>query len=1129
MKESRSEGQFGQLVVMLGFASPVAVSECVQVQKSLAEKGEKKPLGQILVEKGVLNIEQVRQVLLRQGKTLLVCTQCKSKFNLADPYSGDLFKCRICNASVNVVETPDEIEGKEKADPLIGMTIAGCRISEQIGEDGVTRSYRAWQVSHQRDVVIRILKERFNKDKELIKQFLKRAAAGAKVRHPSVIPIHDVGQAEGYFYICHGYVEGRTLRERIEEEGRFPVRRAVANFLHIVNGVEQAHKTKTIHRDLRPGNIIYPEGKQRPVIAGFGFVKRAGERAEGGELGIMHGSPDFMAPEQIKNYSASDERSDVFSLCALLFYMLVGESPFSGDDPVEVLAANLEGRKPSLADITEGLPKRLCDIVDKGLSRHPDQRFRDASELKASLETIEQQSLPLDTVKLLPRTPSLEGISEEALLEEKEYSVEEKRIELAPPVGEEEKEELRLADEEMKPVKAPYPVEDEPLLSEKEKAEIIEEALARPEPTKGEVSEGAPPTTPPEAPAESPITTLKRLAKEKKPLFVLSGVGALILIVILVLALSGGEETPVKTQKEESRLAYERLRSFIATVDDQPERFGEVVSRCREYLEMFGREKYAKEVKVWLSEFERKEREEKIKTEWSQLQSAVEEARGEDERLNEVVEKLEEFARKYPSHPLSNEANELATKLREERTSMRAEELFAALKERVERLCREAKFGEAKADVERGLPPDVPTKHYEDELRRLRDYVLTEADRRFERVKAQAKALADEGKVEEALQRLSEVKKWGLPSIVASAERQSSSIMADFKKKLWVRRMVAETALEQARIKSAEAEYGEAKKVIEETLKDGLLAENYGKPLKDMLLYIVSAKKFNGADIEYLKKQVGLEVEFRTTKGILVKGVLKEVDGTEMKVGDYPPISIDEIPYKKRCEFARLALGGETDEALLAEASFRYFRGEVDEAFGLLAGKNIKHSETLMERLNLARFFKNVTRNRLLFSGIDTKRWKTQKSKLAVKELEGEDVGVLLCQKKGSFYLNETVLKNYILRFHFRFPKPPSSLVIELPYDEKNSVHLILPDGEGTFKVEEAKARKTLPVRLYPDIWYEMEVRFIDGRYRVFLDGRLVLETANPVFSEIAEKSRLSFSTPEDGWMFKNILLLEAP
>ena len=371
MVQDRAEGQFGQLVVMLGFASPIAVTECIRLQRSLAEKGQFKPLGQILAERGVLTVDQIRQVLLRQGKTFLACTSCHSKFNLADPYSGDLFKCRICGSAVKVYGTPDEIEEEEndviKEDPLVGETLASCRIQSLIGEDAVSRSYKAWQMSSQRDVVMRVLKERHARDKTLIKKFLKEAAAAAKVHHPAVAPIHDVGQAEGYFYVCHAYFEGATLREKVEEEGPLPVRQAAGIALHLIGGMRAAHKAGVVHRDIRPGTVLFPTGRPKPVLMGLGLVKRAAETSEEGDIGILHGSPEFMAPEQIQDYSSADARSDMFSLGAVFWYMLVGKSPFRGNDPVESLARNLEGRRPKLADVADGVPRQLCAIIDLSL------------------------------------------------------------------------------------------------------------------------------------------------------------------------------------------------------------------------------------------------------------------------------------------------------------------------------------------------------------------------------------------------------------------------------------------------------------------------------------------------------------------------------------------------------------------------------------------------------------------------------------------------------------------------------------------------------------------------------------------------------------------------------------------
>ncbi|MCX7702689.1 MAG: protein kinase [Planctomycetota bacterium] len=1127
MKENRSEEQFGQLVVVLGFASPVVVSECIRVQKSLLEKGERKPLGQLLVERGILSIEQVRQVLLRQGMTLLVCKSCKSKFNLADPYSGDLFKCRICGASVYVAETPEETEEEKekKSDLLIGANLAGCRITEQIGEDAVTRSYKAWQQAHQCDVVMRILKDEYSKDKELIKLFLKEAAAASKVRHFAIAPIYDVGQAEGYFYVCHGYVRGENLRERMEREGRPPVRRAVANVLHITSGMALAHKTGIVHRDIQPTTIIYSENKNRPVLTGLGFIKRPSECSKFGEAGVIFSPPGFMAPEQMKAYSSADARSDVFSLCAVLFYMLVGEPPFKGDDPIEVLAANLEGRRPCLGDITDGLPRELCSLVDKGLSRHPDQRYANAEELRLELEKISEIPLPAQPVKVLPRSPALEGAELSVTDEEKGGGVDEYHLDLAPLP----EEELKLADEEPekdKPVKVEVSSREEPpVLSEEEKAQIIEE-IEKPSERVSLEEKRAEEVA--ETEKKPPLQTVVEVMRKRAGVVVLGGIGVVVLIVLLVLLLSGGETEKDGAKVSESEVAFRALESFVLTNRENPEQYEEILSRCKEFIKGHPTGEYSRKVGLWISDYESRVREERIKREWEELKESVKKVEQDASGVDEVVKRLEEFARKHLQHPLGGEAKKAAEKLNLERMRLKAEEFLTKLENEVRQLYGEGRYKDALALIERGMPPEFEQRRYEGRLREMRDAVLVDAEGRFGRLKEKAERLVKEGKIEEAIRELGQVEAFGIKSLAQSAEKEIWRLREEFRRKLWVRRLVVQAALDEAYSKAAEGDYEGAKTSIEEVLKDGLIKENHGTLLESMLFYLDAARSFTSAHLDYLKKQVGTRIELRTVKGILLEGVLERVDEKELQIGSNPPVSMDDVPYEKKCEFARLALGGTTTEAIAAEAAFRYFRGEISSAYELVSQKKDDRL-TAMERLfSLAQFMTRVTRNRVLFNGVDTKFFKTTTTKLTVKDLEDEPEKVLFCEKAGRVSLKETVIGDYIFRFSFRLLKGSPGLVVCLPYDAQNYVNLEFSCGEGVAQIREAKTVRGAKIALYPEIWYDVEARFINNSYTVLLDGKEVLIVSQrPLFLETGGGSILGFNILGEGCILKSIQLLE--
>jgi tRNA A-37 threonylcarbamoyl transferase component Bud32 len=387
-EDSADRELFGEAFISRGLATPDQVADALREQAELSGKGVFKNLGEILVGRGILLNSQVKALLHEQDQVILHCPDCKEKYNVLRQWAGSA-KCPADSAllsdsprteSVGVAAT---LDGGPASGSPIGMDFGGCRIVEPLGKGSMGAVYKAKHVGLNRYVAVKLMPSMSN-DPELVKRLLLEARAIAKLEHPNIVQVYDVGFQRGYFFMIMQLLKGETLEARIKDERKLPVKAALEIARDVAQGLHAAHERGVIHRDVKPANIMVTEdGKAR--LTDFGLAQDTDNQEE--EPGVIVGTPFYMSPEQWLGHKA-DERSDFYSLGVILFLMVSGRHPFQGTTVQELMNQHLKIQPPSLTSVDAAFPDGLSAVVRKLMAKPPKRRYPSAKDMLSDLQHL---------------------------------------------------------------------------------------------------------------------------------------------------------------------------------------------------------------------------------------------------------------------------------------------------------------------------------------------------------------------------------------------------------------------------------------------------------------------------------------------------------------------------------------------------------------------------------------------------------------------------------------------------------------------------------------------------------------------------------------------------------------------
>ncbi len=269
-----------------------------------------------------------------------------------------------------------------------GTIVSHYRIISKIGAGGMGEVYLAEDTTLDRKVAIKFLPPRLCQDEDCRKRFTREAKAAAKLDHPNIVQVYEVGEFEGRPFFSMAYIEGKSLRQLIKE-GKLTIEQSIDYTKQICDGLHKAHQSGIVHRDIKPANIIIDKDNKARILD-FGLATVSGEEKLN-KTGSTLGTVGYMSPEQIEGKTV-DHRSDLFSVGVVLYEMLTNRRPFEGDTDAAVTRSIADNDPEPIARYKSGTTGELQQIVDKALSKDPSLRYQHADGMLADLKRLDVAS-----------------------------------------------------------------------------------------------------------------------------------------------------------------------------------------------------------------------------------------------------------------------------------------------------------------------------------------------------------------------------------------------------------------------------------------------------------------------------------------------------------------------------------------------------------------------------------------------------------------------------------------------------------------------------------------------------------------------------------------------------------------
>ncbi|MEW6623203.1 MAG: Stk1 family PASTA domain-containing Ser/Thr kinase [Bacillota bacterium] len=286
---------------------------------------------------------------------------------------------------------------------MIGRILANrYKIVEKIGGGGMAEVFKGLDLLLDRQVTVKILREQYTSDGDFVRRFRREAQAVARLSHPNVVSIYDVGTEGQLQYLVMEYVEGTNLKELVSGKGPIAQEQVISIGIQICDALEHAHSNQIIHRDIKPHNILITKSG-RVKVTDFGIAKAVSEATvtyTGGMIGSVH----YLSPEQAKG-EITDHKSDIYSTGVVLYELATGEVPYKGESPITIALKHIQDFPKKPREIDPTISQELEEVILKAMARDKEKRYANTTEMKNSLEKINRNAdYPRSIKRHVPQT-----------------------------------------------------------------------------------------------------------------------------------------------------------------------------------------------------------------------------------------------------------------------------------------------------------------------------------------------------------------------------------------------------------------------------------------------------------------------------------------------------------------------------------------------------------------------------------------------------------------------------------------------------------------------------------------------------------------------------------------------------